>query len=47
MFFLPVQYFASFMVVFSVYGEPRLLDGDVYTVGAHGEIFYYPTWVAA
>jgi hypothetical protein len=42
-----VQYFASFMVVSSAYGEPQLLYGDVYTVGGHGEIFYYPIWVAA
>jgi hypothetical protein len=45
--YLPVQYFAPLMVVSSVYGEPRSIDGCVYTVEGHGERVYYPTWVEA
>nr|XP_051223222.1 uncharacterized protein LOC127341416 [Lolium perenne] len=44
---LPVHQFAPFMVVAAAYGGPRPLYGGVYTVGGHGEGFYFPTWVAA
>jgi hypothetical protein len=45
--YLPVQWFAPFMVVSSAYGELRPLYGGVYMVEGHGEGVYYPIWMTA
>jgi hypothetical protein len=39
--------FAPFMAVSTTCGESRPVYGDVYTVGEHGEGYFYSTWVAA
>jgi hypothetical protein len=44
---LPVHSYAPFMVVSTVCGASRPVYGGVYTVGGHGEGYFYPTWMAA
>jgi hypothetical protein len=42
-----VYFFALFVATVTVYGEQRVVYGGVYTIGAGGERYFYPTWMSS
>jgi hypothetical protein len=39
--------YASFVVYVAEDGESRPLYGGLYTLGEHGDGYFFPTWMAA